>query len=436
MKYLEYVKTFEGNEQVEFWVTHNLANYLKTNQENQDEIEHILDYLISSDAPTRLKSMSYDEAKTNAEKWTKTQQKKGQHIIEKPEDTEVVLDFKDGFKIVKLVGKAAYEREGYLMRHCVAIYYGKNAEIYSLRDKDNMPHATMEKDQQIKGKGNVNIHLKYVEYVVKFLEYTGMTVGDNEMKHLGYVNMSKFKKELNKETKYFNKIYLPAHEKLIGKDGKEFASLDLWDVMPLVSEENEALKINFELPTFIKLSFEYIKSKTVRGKKTSGNYATNASSGDSATNASSGYYAKNASSGNSAKNASSGYSATNASSGDSATNASSGNYATNASSGDYATNASSGDYAMNASSGDYATNASSGDYATNAMEGNHSVSVDAGHNGQAKGKIGCWFCLSEWKKDTNGIWKPICVKAVQIDGKKIKEDTYYKLVDGKFMEVK
>ena len=360
MDYLEYTKAFNGNEEVLYWVSHNLVNYLKDNKENQDEIEHIIDYLMSEDAPSRLKSMSYDEAKVNAEKWTKTQQKKGQHIKETPEDTEVVLDFKDGFKIVKLVGENAYKREGYLMRHCVASYYGNGKVIYSLRDKDNMPHCTMEDGEQIKGKGNGNIHPTYVNYVIKFLEFTGMTVGDNEMSHLGYVNMSKFKKELSKDTKYFNKVYLPKSEKLIDKEGKEYTSLDLWDVFPLVSEEQDTLKINFELSSFIKLSFERTKSfewtKFVKMDK---------------------------------KN-----------------------------------------------SGDSAKNASSGDSAKNEMTGLHSVSVDAGNNGIAKGKIGCWFCLSEWKKDTDGIIKPVCVKAVQIDGKDIKEDTWYKLVNGKFIEAK
>ena len=167
--YLNYAKTFNANEEVQFWISHNLANYLKSNPENQDEIEHIIDYLVSEDAPKRFKGMSYEEAKKASEKWTKVQQKKGEHIKEKESDTETVLDFKDGFKIVKLVGKAAYEREGYLMRHCVAFYYGRSVEIYSLRDKDNMPHCTMEKDNQIKGKEMVIYILNMLSTLLSFL---------------------------------------------------------------------------------------------------------------------------------------------------------------------------------------------------------------------------------------------------------------------------
>jgi len=67
----------------------------------------------------------------------------------------------------------------------------------------------------------------------------------------------------------------------------------------------------------------------------------------------------------------------------------------------------------------------------------HILDWIAGHNGKVKGKIGCWFALTEWKRDDkDGIWRPLCVKAAQIDGKKIKEDIWYQLKDGEFIEVK
>ena len=33
------------------------------------------------------------------------------------------------------------------------------------------------------------------------------------------------------------------------------------------------------------------------------------------------------------------------------------------------------------------------------------------------------------------IWKPICVKTEFVDGEQIKEDTFYKLINGEFTEV-
>ena len=120
----------------------------------------LIDFLVQTDK--KVERMSYEQALKLTTAWDKAQQKKGKSIEEKPEDTETVLDFGDGFKVVKLVGENAYKREGFLMHHCVASYYGRDVEVYSLRDNDNMPHCTMEKDRQIKGKGNGDIHPKYM----------------------------------------------------------------------------------------------------------------------------------------------------------------------------------------------------------------------------------------------------------------------------------
>ena len=84
--------------------------------------------------------------------------------------------------------------------------------------------------------------------------------------------------------------------------------------------------------------------------------------------------------------------------------------------------------------GDYAKIGSSGDYAKIDSSGQNSVIMCAGYNSKAKAAIGSWITLAEWEK-VKDIWKPICVKTEQVDGKRIKADTYYKLIDGKFEEV-
>ena len=175
----------------------------------------------------------------------------------------------------------------------------------------------------------------------------------------------------------------------------------------------------------------------------SGDYAQIGSSGYSAKIGSSGYYAQIGSSGYSAKIGSSGYYAQIGSSGYSAQIGSSGDYAQIGSSGYSAQIGSSGDYAQIGSSGYsakigssgyYAQIGSSGDYAKIESTGNHSVVMAAGNNSIAKAKIGSWITLAEWDC-INGVWIPICVKTEQVDGERIKADTYYKLVDGEFKEV-
>ena len=85
--------------------------------------------------------------------------------------------------------------------------------------------------------------------------------------------------------------------------------------------------------------------------------------------------------------------------------------------------------------GDYAKIGSSGDYAQIGSSGQDSVIMCAGHDSKAKAAIGSWITLAEWKR-IEDVWKPICVKTEQVDGKRIKADVYYRLIDGKFEEVK
>ena len=208
------------------------------------------------------------------------------------------------------------------------------------------------------------------------------------------------------------------------------------------------IKAKLGLKGFIKACIDFTLEKTKIEEIEDGiendngnNSAKIGSSGDYAQIGSSGDYAKIGSSGDSAQIGSSGDSAKIGSSGDYAKIGSSGNYAKIGSSGDYAKIGSSGNYAKIGSSGDSAQIGSSGDYAKITSKGKHSVVMAAGYQSQAKAKKGSWITLAEWVRtddeDKKGfcIWIPKCVKTEYVDGERIKEDTFYKLVDGEFKEV-
>jgi hypothetical protein len=209
------------------------------------------------------------------------------------------------------------------------------------------------------------------------------------------------------------------------------------------------IKAELKLADIINLGVEWLKEITMPSKIKANNSSNDGysakigSSGDYAKIGSSGYSAQIGSSGYSAQIGSSGYSAQIGSSGDYAQIGSSGysakigslgDYAQIGSSGDYAKIGSSGDYAKIGSSGDYAQIGSSGDYAQIDSSGRNSVVMCAGFDSKAKAAIGSWITLAEWKR-IGDVWKPICVKTEQVDGSRIKADTYYKLINGKFEEV-
>ena len=95
---------------------------------------------------------------------------------------------------------------------------------------------------------------------------------------------------------------------------------------------------------------------------------------------------------------------------------------------------SSGDYAQIGSSGNSAKIGSSGYSAQINSTGKNAVIMCAGDNSKAKAKIGSWITLAEWKT-INNVYTPVCVKTEQVDGERIKEDTYYQLKNGEFVEV-
>ncbi len=189
----------------------NVIQLIKKLYNKQDigEFEHIIDYLIHKDFDD-LSWAGYDLLVEKSKKWTRLLNQNVLVIDEEyGKDIEVVYDFEDGYKFVKLVSQNAYTREGNMMSHCVGSYYGRDVEIFSLRDSFNKPHCTIEKDKQIKGKGNGIITDKYIDYIVSFLEYTGMKVRDSEMKNLGYevLYFPEYVKNIDKFNLFRNRYY-------------------------------------------------------------------------------------------------------------------------------------------------------------------------------------------------------------------------------------
>nr|DAT28791.1 MAG TPA: hypothetical protein [Caudoviricetes sp.] len=80
---------------------------------------------------------------------------------------------------------------------------------------------------------------------------------------------------------------------------------------------------------------------------------------------------------------------------------------------------------------DKATN--TGDYSAAIVEGKESIALATGINSKAKGKIGCFIVLAEWK-EINCEYHIVDVKSAKVDGENIKEDTFYMLKEGKFVE--
>ena len=93
-----------------------------------------------------------------------------------------------------------------------------------------------------------------------------------------------------------------------------------------------------------------------------------------------------------------------------------------------------GDYSAATNTGDYSAATNTGYQSAAIVEGKESIALATGIKSKAKGKIGCFIVLTEWKK-INNEYHIVDIKSAKVDGENIKEDTFYMLKDGKFVEV-
>ena len=90
-----------------------------------------------------------------------------------------------------------------------------------------------------------------------------------------------------------------------------------------------------------------------------------------------------------------------------------------------------GNYSVATNTGDWSAATNTGYYSAATVTGKDSVAIATGYEGRAKGALGCYIVLAE----RNMEYKLVDVKAAKVDGEIIKANTYYKLVNGEFVEV-
>ena len=93
-----------------------------------------------------------------------------------------------------------------------------------------------------------------------------------------------------------------------------------------------------------------------------------------------------------------------------------------------------GDWSAATNTGSRSAATNTGNWSAATVEGKESVAMAIGCNSKAKGSIGCFIVLAEWKKFEDETYHIVDVKSAKVDGAKIKPDTFYKLVNGEFIE--
>lgn len=204
--------------EVDNWVKTHLAGYLKKYDSHDlklehHEIEHILDFLnnqFDNNIKLRLSRLSVQDAHSKSSQWiTKLNKNAKIKTSESKFDISIIKTYDSGYYWVKLKSSSAYTREGSLMGHCVSSYKGKkDSQIFSLRDKSNQPHCTIEilKNntlKQIKGKANSSVVNKYSVFILDFLnDFKCLKFDTHDLERNGiiYINQKLYNKRLLPET--------------------------------------------------------------------------------------------------------------------------------------------------------------------------------------------------------------------------------------------
>jgi hypothetical protein len=101
--------------------------------------------------------------------------------------------------------------------------------------------------------------------------------------------------------------------------------------------------------------------------------------------------------------------------------------------GDWSAATNTGDWSAATNTGNRSAATNTGNRSAATVEGKESVAMAIGYNSKAKGSLGCFIVLAECK-EMGGEYHIVDVKSAKVDGEKIKPDTFYKLINGEFVE--
>ena len=192
-------------------------------------------------------------------------------------------------------------------------------------------------------------------------------------------------------------------------------------------------QINFIFDKIKKSKEKAESEENIESAATSGNGSSAATSGYESSAVTSGNGSSAATSDDWSSASTSGNGSSAATSGDWSCAATSGNGSSAATSSDWSSAATSGYKSSAATSGNGSCAVTSGNGSSAATSNKNAIVLACGKNAKAKGVKGSYLVLTEWNEDSTEL---LCAKMERVDGEKIKENIWYVLQNGEFVEAK
>ena len=197
-----------------------------------------------------------------------------------------------------------------------------------------------------------------------------------------------------------------------------------------------------------------------------GNYGASSATGNCGASSATGDYGASSATGNCGASSATGDYGASSATGNYGASSATGDYGASSATGNCGASSATGDYGASSATGNYGASSATGDYGASSATGNcgassatgykgassvsdpTGVAVAWGHEARAKGCKGAHLILSDWRfigekywdgsyKDmyNKDNWELTGAKMVVVDGEKIKEDTYYRCIEGEIVEV-
>ena len=192
---------------IEAWVKRNQNHFKDSNEKN-----HLIEFLVNKYGHKNSINFSYPQCVLKAEAWVNELNKENLNQVDLGR-IETVFE-KGPYKIIQILDQVARNYEGAKMSNCVAKYKDED-DLYSLRDKENIPHCTIEikngEIEQLSGRGNGPVYPKYVDFLLSFIEYKNVKIDNRSIYNIGYVGFQAVTQTLknlttNVKIKTFNDI--------------------------------------------------------------------------------------------------------------------------------------------------------------------------------------------------------------------------------------
>ena len=130
-----------------------------------------------------------------------------------------------------------------------------------------------------------------------------------------------------------------------------------------------------------------------------------------------------------------GYRGASSNTGDRGASSNTGDWGASSNTGDWGASSNTGYRGASSNTGNCGASFSTGEESTSYAGCVNSVAAALGLNAKAKGVKGAYIICAEFETDNDGNYMIKGIQLHQVDGEKIKEETYYQLIDGVMTEV-